>query len=106
MNVLVLAPYRFDTVPGQRFRIEQWMPRLEDRAVRFHFEPFLSERLGAILYRPGHALEKVAAMLADFGRRLLVTVRSRQFDVVYLHREAALIGPPLIERAIAGLGVP
>ena len=28
MNVLVFTPYLYDTVPGQRFRIEQWMPHL------------------------------------------------------------------------------
>ena len=106
MNVLVLAPYRFDTAPGQRFRIEQWMPRLERLGVRFDFRPFMSQRLSDILYRPGHQLEKAGVMLADLGRRALQAIESRRFDAVFLHREAALIGPPLIERTIAALGVP
>jgi glycosyltransferase involved in cell wall biosynthesis len=106
MNVLVLAPYRFDTAPGQRFRIEQWMPWLEARGVRFHFAPFMSEQLSEILYRPGHTVAKVRAMLADLARRVVQAVRARRYDVVFLHREAALIGPPLIERAIAALDVP
>jgi glycosyltransferase involved in cell wall biosynthesis len=106
MDVLVLAPYRFDTAPGQRFRIEQWMPRLEQLGARFHFAPFMSERLGDILYRPGHTVEKVGAMLADFARRAVEVAKARRYDVVFLHREAALIGPPVIERAIAALGVP
>jgi glycosyltransferase involved in cell wall biosynthesis len=106
MDVLVLAPYRFDTAPGQRFRIEQWMPRLEAGGVRFHFAPFMSERLSEILYRPGHTLAKVRAMLGDLGRRALEAIRARRYDVVFLHREAALIGPPIIERAIAALAVP
>jgi glycosyltransferase involved in cell wall biosynthesis len=106
MNVLVLAPYRFDTAPGQRFRIEQWMPRLEACDVRFHFAPFMSERLSEILYRPGHAVAKAQAMLSDFARRVAQAVRARRYDVVFLHREATLIGPPIIERAIAALSVP
>lgn len=31
MNVLVLLPYLYDSVPGQRFRIEQWARMLELR---------------------------------------------------------------------------
>jgi glycosyltransferase involved in cell wall biosynthesis len=106
MNVLVLAPYRFDTAPGQRFRIEQWMPALERLGVRFEFVPFMSERLDRVLYQSGHVLEKAAAMLHDLWRRLRQALASRRFDVVFLHREAAMLGPPLIERAIAALGVP
>jgi glycosyltransferase involved in cell wall biosynthesis len=106
MNVLVLAPYRFDTAPGQRFRIEQWMPKLQALGARFHFAPFMSEELSAILYQRGHALKKVRAMIGDLVRRVVQAVRSRRFDVVFLHREAALIGPPLIERLIAALSVP
>lgn len=106
MNVMVLAPYRFDTAPGQRFRIEQWMPKLEERGARFHFSPFMSEELSAILYQPGRTLRKVRAMIADLVRRLVDAMRARRYDVVFLHREAALIGPPLIERLIAALDVP
>jgi len=106
MDVLVLAPYRFDTAPGQRFRIEQWMPHLERLGVRFHFQPFMSQRLSEILYRPGHTIEKARAMLGDFGRRVVQALRCRRYDAVFLHREAALIGPPLIERTIAALKVP
>lgn len=106
MRVLVLAPYRYDTAPGQRFRIEQWMPLLEREGVQFEFDTFMSERLHQVLYKPGHVLAKAAALLGDYARRLARSIRLRGYDAVFLHREAAIIGPAWIERLLAGTGIP
>jgi glycosyltransferase involved in cell wall biosynthesis len=106
MNVLVLAPYPRDTSPGQRYRIEQWMPWLERKGVRFEFDAFMSEALEKVLYQPGHTAEKARHMLVDYGRRLVRMVRLGAYDAIYLAREAALVGPALIERLLALKGIP
>lgn len=106
MNVLVLAPYRYDTAPGQRFRIEQWMPLLEDKGVHFEFDAFMSEKLHEILYKPGNAQKKATLILSDYVRRLRRILAARRYDVVFLHREAAMIGPAWIERLLKWSGVP
>jgi glycosyltransferase involved in cell wall biosynthesis len=106
MNVLVLAPAPFDTAPGQRFRIEQWMSRLQADAVQFDFVPFADARLQGVLYQRGRYIEKAALMLQAFWRRLMAAAQVRRYDVVYLPREAAMIGPAIIERLIARLGTP
>ncbi len=107
MNVLVLAPAPYDTAPGQRFRIEQWMSRLQSgwNAFRASCRSRIRQ-LQQVLYQPGRYLAKGALMLRAFWRRLVAALRARRYDVVYLPREAAMIGPAVVERLIARLGTP
>jgi glycosyltransferase involved in cell wall biosynthesis len=107
VNVLVLAGYLYDTVPGQRFRIEQWARALETQGVRFEFAPFQSERLARILSVPGHHRDKARELLKGVGRRLrLLRGLGDEWDAVFLFREMAPFGPPLLEQLLARKGLP
>jgi len=106
MNVLVLAPYLYDTAPGQRFRIEQWARYLEQVGFHFTFVPFEDEALHRVLYRPGRYGRKAALILRALARRWRTLTQLRRYDVVFIHREAALLGPALLEEWIARQGVP
>jgi len=106
MNVLVLAPALYDTSPGQRFRIEQWARYLERTGFRFTFVPFESEALHRTIYRPGQYALKTALIIEACVRRLQVLALARRFDVVFIHREAALLGPAVIEPLLARQGIP
>ncbi len=50
MNVLVFTPYLYDTVPGQRFRIEQWARHLARQGIHCAFLPFETAALKDVLY--------------------------------------------------------
>lgn len=105
--MLVLASKPAGLAPNQRFRFEQWAPRLaQDHGIDLVLEPFESPRLTEILYQPGRAVEKAYRVMADFVRRAKAVEKSRQFDAVCIAREAALIGPAIYERALAATGVP
>ena len=106
MKVLALTPGPMHVSPGQRYRIEQWEPTLNERGITLTHAPFLGPELGDVLYRPGHTLEKAAGISAACVRQLGTIVRAGAFDLVYLFREAALIGPAFIERLIALRGTP
>ena len=106
MKVLAIVPSLYDTSPGQRFRIEQWEPILRDLGVEITYAPFETEELRRILYRPGHATGKVRAVLANMNRRRSDLEHLNDFDLVYVFREAALLGPPWFERKLARSGVP
>jgi glycosyltransferase involved in cell wall biosynthesis len=58
------------------------------------------------LYQRGALVQKASALLRDFVRRFTTVLRRRQVDVVFLHREAAMLGPAIIERVLHWLGVP
>ena len=106
MNVLVLEPYGYDTAPCQRFRIEQWARILERQRVAFTFLPFATRQLDAVLYRPGFVGRKMLEVLRGLAARVRVVRDLARFDAVFLVREAAPIGPPVVERLIARRGVP
>ena len=106
MKVLVLLPYLYDTSPSGRFRIEQWARHMDSEGVEFHFSSFEDDALHGAIYRKGRILQKTALMARSFGRRFRTIVGARKYDLVFLQREAAIMGPAILERLLARLGVP
>jgi len=106
MKVLALTPCLHGTSPGQRFRIEQWVPYLEKQGIHFTFMPFEDQALHQVIYHQGHFAAKALYMLKAFFRRLSLTTRLHDYDVIYLYREASVIGPAIIERLIARTKIP
>ena len=106
MRVLAVVPYICNTSPGQRFRIEQWEPYLSENGVEITYAPFETDELRAVLHQRGNVLAKIQAVMLNFWRRRNELTRLKDFDLVYLFREAALLGPPWFERKIARSGVP
>ena len=106
MRVLAIVPSLYDTSPGQRFRIEQWEPVLKERGVEITYAPFSNEQLAGLLYQQGHSASKVAGVTAGFARRFRLLSSVRQFDAIYIFREAALFGPPIFESLIKRTKIP
>jgi glycosyltransferase involved in cell wall biosynthesis len=106
VKVLALVPGPYDTTPGQRFRIEQWEPYLRAEGIAVEFAPFLDARAEAALRRPGGAAAKAAGVLRGLGRRLRLASTAPGWDLIFVYREAALIGPALVERLLDWRGAP
>lgn len=101
MRILFLIPYPPGKAPSQRFRFEQYLKALGAAGHHYTLAPFLSPATWAILYQPGQPLTKVLGILAGFGRRLGLLLTVPAYDFVFIHREAAPIGPPVLEWLIA-----
>ena len=67
MRVLALVPYPLGLAPGQRYRIEQWAPRLASEGVHLTFDAFLSRTGMECLYRPGHVGMKTWAVMQGWA---------------------------------------
>jgi len=106
MRVLALMPALYDTSPSQRYRLEQWEPLLRERGVEITYESFEDEELHAVVYKPGQIGRKLQLVTRGLGRRLSHVNKARNFDLVYIMREAALLGPPIFERLIYQQRVP
>lgn len=106
MKVAALVPYHRDFCSGQRFRIELWERYLKGRDIEIEYYPFASPALTEILYDPGKTLRKGGLMLRDFLSQFRRVLTASRPDVVYIYREAALLGPALIERLAKRWGVP
>ena len=106
MRLLAIVPSIYDTSPGQRYRIEQWEPVLRKNEVEITYAPFESEELHALLYKPGNVRRKLRLVAEGISRRLTLMRSVRDYDAVYVFREAALLGPPFFERWVHRSGVP
>lgn len=101
LSVMVLAPYPHDRAPGQRYRIEQWMPRLAELGVACELFPFEDRALYELMETQGRWPAKTARLLAAAFRRIGVVEQASRFDVVFLFREAMIFGPAVIESLVA-----
>jgi len=106
MRVLALVPGLYDISPSQRYRIEQWEPLLRERGVEITYEPFEDPELNLLLYQQGKMARKMMLVAQGFGRRFSAVKRAKDFDLVYILREAALLGPAVFERMVHKTGVP
>jgi glycosyltransferase involved in cell wall biosynthesis len=101
LKVLFIFPYPHGTAASQRFRFEQYLPFLAEAGITYRLEPFLDDKTWKILYRPGYGMAKVWGILKGFGRRIRLLTRISHFDFVFIHREAAPLGPPVLEWVMA-----
>ena len=106
MKILAIVPALYDTSPGQRFRLEQWEPLLKAKGAEITYSPFETQELREILYKKGKAFLKIQAVLKNMNNRRAEIKSLNDYDLIYVFREAALLGPPWFERKIADSGVP
>lgn len=102
-SILFLMPYPQGQAPSQRFRFEQYLGILSSAGHTYKLAAFLSPATWAILYKPGQSLAKAAGIAAGFWRRLGLLLRVPAYDFVFIHREAAPLGPPVLEWLIANV---
>src|SRR5262249_16929393 len=69
--------------------------------VHVAFSPFLSTRGMNVLHEPGHVAVKAREMLRGYLGRLIEALRSASADIIFVYREAALLGPAWIEQLLA-----
>src|SRR4029077_14851201 len=93
MQVLALVPSIHDTSPGQRYRIEQWQGGLKQSGVEITFAAFEDKKLNTVLYASKQWLRKGVGIAHAFLRRLSTISQSNSYDMVYVFREASLLGP-------------
>jgi glycosyltransferase involved in cell wall biosynthesis len=106
VRVQVWAPQPYDTSPGQRFRIEQWEPFLSEAGITLEYSPFMTPELSALLKRRRATLRKAVGVLAALRRRYLEALRAGRFDLVYIFREDAILGPAVPAWIAAARRVP
>lgn len=106
VRVLALTPNLYGTSPGQRSSIELWEKVLNPAGIMLDHSPFETEELRRVIYEPGRGAAKVAELSRAYGRRLRSLGNIDDYDAVLVYREAALVGPEVIERWVASRGKP
>ena len=105
LNVLALSPIP-EAGAGCRFRVSQYIPYLRDAGFNVTVSSFYSPEYFSFVYRPGNYVRKMAGFASLTLRRIEELFTLKDYDLVFLYREAIPAGPPFIERWIARQGVP
>ena len=103
MRILFVVPYPPGQAPSQRFRFEQYLDLLTRAGHSYQFASFLDAATWAILYKPGHNAAKIMGVLTGIWRRLVTLFTLHHYDFVFIHREAAPLGPPVLEWLMANV---
>jgi glycosyltransferase involved in cell wall biosynthesis len=96
-TIYFIVPYPFAEAPSQRFRFEQYIPDLEAQGYRIEVHPFYDYKSWRTLYTQGNALKKAWGIVRSFGKRLVLLFKLRKADHIFIHREMAHVGPPILE---------
>lgn len=100
-TIYIIAPYPRGQAPSQRFRFEQYLDFFESEGFTVHFYPFINEKTWKTIYSEGKVIKKILGMLGSFLRRWGLLFQLHKADYVFVHREAAQMGPPIFEWMIA-----
>ncbi len=103
-KILFVVPYPVRHAPSQRFRVELFEPYLDKAGIQYTIAPFMNEKTWKVLYQQGSAIQKAMGILSGYLKRFKTAFFDvHKYDYVFVHREAAPMGPPIFEWIIAKL---
>jgi glycosyltransferase involved in cell wall biosynthesis len=77
------------------------LPFLEQNGYRFTFSYLLNEEQDKIYYKPGNYFKKLKIAIAASSKRIYETIVSKKYDLIFVHREAYMLGTSFFERVMA-----
>ena len=99
-NVLFIASHRMGRSPSQRFRFEQYFSYLEENGFSCHLSYLINAREDKIFYSEGNWLSKACIILKSFLQRKKEIRSLNQFEIVFVQREAFMLGSVFFEKNI------
>ena len=105
-KLLLIVHHRPNRSPGQRFRIEQFLPRLEKDGYEITFSNIISEKDDRTFYSHGHYFGKLMFVIKSFFHRMRDVRNAKNYDLIFVYREAYMLGTTIFERKLARSGIP
>ncbi|MDR0941645.1 MAG: glycosyltransferase family 4 protein [Bacteroidales bacterium] len=105
-KILYIVPHRFNRSPGQRFRCEHFIPILQHEGYETRYAYLLSKWDDTYFYKKGAYFFKLLVFIKAFFRRMYHVCIAKQYNVIFIYREAFMIGTTLFERLLKRTGVP
>ncbi len=100
LRLLCLGTYPIESAAA-RYRVTQFFPALRTMGIEAQFSPFLDSRFFRSFYQPHYKIRKALQLMGFAARRAAQVRRACNYDVILVHREVALVGPPFGERWLA-----
>lgn len=97
-SILIIADHRLNRSPSQRYRFEQYLDHFKALEFKWELSEIITERDDKVFYQPGNYLKKAGVLLKSLYIRWKDLRRAKEFDLVFIQREALLIGSSFFEK--------
>ena len=98
-DILFISPYPHGIGPSQRFRFEQYLDFLYEDYYCTQ-KTFWNKKSWDILFSNKSFLIKFYYLIIAFAKRKLLLFTIHKYDIIFIHREIAHVGPPIFELII------
>jgi glycosyltransferase involved in cell wall biosynthesis len=99
-RILYIVPHRLNRSPGQRFRCEQYLTSLKERGFEIYYSNIISKKDDTVFYSKGNYHLKAWILIKSFFKRLSDIRKAKRFDLVFIYREAFMLGTTFFERLL------
>ncbi len=103
-KILFLVAHRPGRSPGQRFRFEQYLQYLRQNGFQFDISYLIDEKDDIIFYANGRFFQKALFLFKSIQRRFADLKRARNYQLVFLYREAHMLGTSFFEKRLRRMG--
>jgi glycosyltransferase involved in cell wall biosynthesis len=100
-KILFIAIHRPFRSPSQRFRFDQFMEYFEAIGYDITYSSLINSRDDAWFYNRGHLLKKTFLILKSITKRIHDVMIAKEYDLVFVQREAIMLGTSTFERLLA-----
>lgn len=103
-KILFIAAHRPGRSPSQRFRFEQYLNYFREKGFDHELSYLLSARDDKAFYSSGHPFKKLLILLKSALKRWADARRAKQFDIIFIQREAFMTGQVFFEKMLKRSG--
>lgn len=97
-KILIIADHRLNRSPSQRYRFEQYLNYFKSQGFDWELSEIITEKDDKVFYSPGNYLKKAWILFKSLFIRLKDLQRTKQFDLIFIQREALLLGSSFFEK--------
>jgi glycosyltransferase involved in cell wall biosynthesis len=97
-KILIIADHRLNRSPSQRYRFEQYLDFFKSKGVDWELSEIITQQDDMVFYGPGKFLQKAWILFKSIFIRLRDLNQAYKFDVVFIQREALLLGSSWFEK--------
>ena len=97
-KILIIADHRLNRSPSQRYRFEQYLNYFKSEGFDWELSEIITEKDDKIFYHPGNYFAKAGILLKSIFIRLNDLRRAKNFDIIFIQREALLLGSSYFEK--------
>lgn len=105
-KVLAIVQHRKGRSPGQRFRFENYMEHLENNNYEIKYSYIIDEKDDFYFYSKGYYWKKFFILIKTFFYRINDVRNAKNFDLIFIYREAFMLGTVFFEKRLQKTKVP